>query len=74
MPENQKAWNSNNQGVKETFTQTSRSSRDGRCAAEQRGHTTRPDLAGKVGLVEQETKDSKLAINYCGGLDGGRNS
>ena len=30
MPENQTAWNSNNQGVKETFTQTSRRGRDGR--------------------------------------------
>ena len=33
------------------------------------------DLAGEVGLAEQETKDSNLqALKHCGDCDGGRNS
>ena len=41
------------------------------CRARQR--TTQVRL-GEVGLAEQETKDSELAVNYCGGCHGGRNS
>ena len=29
------------------------------------------DHVGEVGLAEQETKDSKLAVKYCGGCDSG---
>ena len=33
------------------------------------------DLSRKVALAKQETKDSKpLAVKYCGGCKGGRNS
>ena len=32
------------------------------------------DCVGKAGLAERETKDLKLAVNYCGGCHGGRNS
>ena len=51
MPENQTTWDSNNQGVKETFTQTSRRDRDGQVGG-QRGHTP-ADGAGKLGPVER---------------------
>ena len=32
------------------------------------------DHAGNVWLAERETEDSKLAVKYCGGCLGGRNS
>ena len=32
------------------------------------------DHRGEAGLAEWETKDSKLAVNYCRGCHGGRNS
>ena len=32
------------------------------------------DCAGKAGLAEQETKDLKLAVNYCRCCHSGRNS
>ena len=32
------------------------------------------DTAGEVGLAEWGTKDSKLAVKYCGGSEGGINS
>ena len=41
VPENQTACNSDNQGVKETFTQTGRRGRDRRRAAKWRGHLAR---------------------------------
>ena len=37
-----------------------------------RGKVT--DCEGEAGLDEEETKDSKLAVNYCGGCHSGRNS
>ena len=76
MPENQTAWNSDNKGVKETFTQTGRRGGDGRQAAQRRGHGARQQTAAcEAGLAEQKTKDSKLAIKYWGeGGDRGRNS
>ena len=66
MPENQTAWNSDNKGVKETFTQMGRRGGDGRQAAQRRGHVARQQTAAcEAGLAEQKTKDSKLAIKYC---------
>ena len=42
---------------------------------EERTRSKVADCSGKVGLAEWETKDSKpLAVNYCRGCDGGRNS
>ena len=32
------------------------------------------DSVGEAGLAEWETNGSKLAVKYCGGCDGGRNS
>ena len=73
MPENQTTWKSDNQGVKEAFIQTTR-----RGAARQLG---REDLQqggrlwGKRVLADWETKDSRpLAVKYCEGCEGGRNS
>ena len=37
-----------------------------------RGKVT--DCEGEAGLAEEETKDSKVAVNYCGGCHSGRNS
>ena len=74
MPENQTAWNSNSQVVKETFTQTGRRGGDRRWAAEQRGHKV-VDGEGEAGLAERETKDSKpLGIKFCGGCQGRGNT
>ena len=60
MPENQTAWNSDNQGIKETFTQTGRRIGGGwKQAAKWKGHTERQRTAGvRRGLAEEETKDS----------------
>ena len=41
VPENQTAWSSDNQGIKETFTQTRRRGGDGSRAAQRRGHMAR---------------------------------
>ena len=32
------------------------------------------DCRGEAGLAEWESKESKLAVKYCGGCNGGRNS
>ena len=40
----------------------------------ERTHSKVVDSIGKAGLAEWETKDSKLAVNYCGDCHGGKNS
>ena len=62
MPENQTAWNSNNQGIKETVNQTNQTSKTGRWRE--------PEVRWQTlwaGLAEQET-DSELTVDYGGGL------
>ena len=49
VPENPTAWNSDNQGVKETLTQTGRRGRDGKRAAQWRGRTARRRPRGQGG-------------------------
>ena len=68
MPENQTAWNSDNQGVKETFTQTGRREETG--SQTERTCSKAVDHRGEAGLAEQEYKDLKLALNYCRGCHG----
>ena len=58
MPEYQPAWNSDNQGIKETFIQTSRRGGDRQMGGEDRSKAV--DRAGKEGWAGWETKDSKL--------------
>ena len=59
MPEKQTAWNSDNQGIKETFTQTGR--RAGGAEMGSRAEKTHGKVVvhmGEAGLAEWETKDS----------------
>ena len=66
MPENQTAWNSDNQGVKETFTQMGRKAR---WTAEwvERIQGKVVGREGEAGLAEWETKDSKpQTAKSCG--------
>ena len=73
LAENQTAWNSDNQGVKETFIQTSRRGRDGQLGREDLRQGCRLRRTGGAGY--QETKDSKaLAVKSCGEREGERNS
>ena len=66
MPENQTAWNSNNQGVKKKHSMRP-------VGGQLSGKDVR-DNFGQVGLAKQEDKDSKLAVNYCEDCYSGRNS
>ena len=67
-------WNSNSQGVKETFIQTSRRGRDGQPGGERRPIASWQTMWAR-GLVDWETKDSKpLAVKHWGGCEGGRDS
>ena len=62
MPENQTAWNYNNQGVKETFTQKGKEALGGGD-----DHSKAADNVGEKELADQETKDSKpLPLKSCG--------
>ena len=82
VTEKQTAWNSDNEGIKETFTQTDRRDGDRKWAPQWRGRVARlrtmqigQELNHPTGHVaEWETKDSKLAVNYCRGCHGGRHS
>ena len=68
VPENQTAWNSDNQGVKEIFTQPTRRSGDGRQAAEQRGCAARHQTVQEwQGWLNRKLKTQK-------GLPHGRNT
>ena len=69
---NQTAWNSNNEEVKETFTQTGRRGTDKQLRGEDVCKAT--DCRDEAGLAKQETEDSKLAVKYCGSCNGRRNS
>ena len=40
----------------------------------ERTHSKVADYPGKVGLAEWETKDKKLAVNYCEDCHNGRSS
>ena len=40
----------------------------------ERTHSKAVEHVGEAGLTECQTKDSKLAVNYCGGGHGGINS
>ena len=72
MPANQTAWNSNNQGDKETFIQTWRRGQRQATRLAERTHGKGADHTGKEGLAHWETKDSKvLAVKYCRGYDMG---
>ena len=68
LPENETGMNSDNQGVIETFIQTCRRGGN-RQLGEQRIYVARQQMMQvRLGLVDQETKDSKpLAIKHCGG-------
>ena len=65
LPENQTAWKSDNQGVKETFIPTGKRGADRRLG--QRGQGA--NVWVRWGLADQETKDSKpLPLKSCGVL------
>ena len=70
MPENQTVWNSDNHGIKETFTQTGRkemgSWAGGRDQRQEGRLHGRGWLNGKLRL--------KASLNYSRGCQGGRNS
>ena len=65
MPENQTAWNSDNQGIKETVNQTKQIGKMGRQREPEAKWWTM-----WAGLTERETETGV----YSGGCHGGRNS
>ena len=75
MPENQAAWNSDNQGIKETVNQTNQTGKMGRQMEGTRGKAA--DCAGRAGCCEMVHHvgragwmgnwDSELTVDYGGG-------
>ena len=72
MPENQTAWESDKE-LKKHSSRLVGGATMGSQAEKTCGKAA--DHMSEAGLAEWETKDSKpLAVKYCGGCDGGRNS
>ena len=72
LTENLTAWNSDNQEVKHSSILVGGAEMD---IQVERTCIKEADCTGKVGLVDHETKDSKLlSIKYCGGFEGGINT
>ena len=59
MTEKQTAWNSDNEGIKETFTQIGRRAAGAETGIRvERMQGKAGDCSGEAGLAERETKDS----------------
>ena len=72
MPENENAWNSNNQGIKENVNQNNQTSEAEDCMGQLRKTEARWwTVWAKV--AEFETA-SELTVDYGGGCQGGRNT